>query len=155
MRFRPTKRQRAIDLNLARDFLAAASENPRRHEAPRAAVPAKRAAPQPSGKPLESDIQKGILALLATHPKVVFAGRFNRGSVMDDKRYVRFNTVPGFPDIHGLLKGGKALYIEVKRSRTSPVTLEQSSFNIMASNAGAIAIVAWSIEQVTEALKNA
>jgi hypothetical protein len=116
------------------------------------ALPKKRGPIGQSGKLLERDVQKAILELLAVHPRVVFAGRFNRGSYADAERYVRFNTVRGFPDIHGLLKGGRALYIEVKRDAKSPISSDQADFLETAANGGALAIVAYSVEQVHAAL---
>ncbi len=69
--------------------------------------------------PLEKDVQADILATLKAHPLVAFVGRFNRGTAISEyngkKSYTRFNTVDGFPDLHGMLKGGAAFYIEVKR----------------------------------------
>jgi len=60
--------------------------------------------------------------------------------------------VRGFPDIHGLLEGGRALYIEVKRDAKSPVSPDQLSFLDTAMAAGALALVAHSVEQVRAAL---
>ena len=125
MRFRPTKRQRAIDLNLARDFLAAASENPRRHEAPRAAVPQARHKPQPSGKPLEADVVRACTELLAVHPKVLFAVRQNSGAASYEAKSGRYAPVWFYKvvtrqpvtitDFWGILRDGRMLAIEAKR----------------------------------------
>lgn len=111
----------------------------------------KRAARQ-TAEPLEKDIQKEILAYLQAHPKVAFAGRFNSGTaVASDNygktRYTRFNTLRGFPDIHGCLKGGRALYIEVKRPG-GLATIDQTTFILNAQNAGAIAFIAHSLMDV-------
>jgi hypothetical protein len=88
-------------------------------------VPAKRARiRRPSDDqpvaPLEKDIQKAIIEAIELRRDVVFVGRFNRGQAVatdthGETRYTPFNSVPGFPDIHGLLVGGRAFYIEVKR----------------------------------------
>lgn len=127
------------------------------------AIPAKRerAAPKPSNEPTEAEIQRAILNLLKVHPKVAFAGRFNRGMVPSSytnaqgqtrESYTQFNTLRGFPDIHGCLKGGKAIYIEVKRPGRKP-TEDQAEFLERAATAGAFTMVATSADQVAEALR--
>ena len=117
-----------------------------------------RAAPKPSTEPTEKEIQSAILDYLRLHPKVAFVGRFNRGvmqsSYQGRESYVQFNTLRGFPDIHGCLKGGRALYIEVKRPGRKP-TEDQAAFLAKAEAAGALAITATSAEQVAEALRDA
>lgn len=70
--------------------------------------------------PLEKEIQTAIIEAIELRRDVVFVGRFNRGQAVatdgyGNTRYTPFNSVPGFPDIHGLLVGGRAFYIEVKR----------------------------------------
>ena len=114
---------------------------------PRAA-PRKRSA---DGKPLERDILKAILQYLRLHPRVAFAGRFNRGAMVAGFRYVSFNSVAGFPDIHGLMADGRALYVEVKRPK-GRVLAEQREFLAMAHDAGALVILARSVDDVIEAL---
>lgn len=104
--------------------------------------------------PLEKDIQKTILAALKLDKRVVFVGRFNRGQAVatdayGGTRYTPFNSVPGFPDIHGLLIGGRAFYIEVKRpppfyEKPKP---DQRAFIDAAKAGGAAAGVATSVEE--------
>lgn len=104
--------------------------------------------------PIEKEIQKTILAALALRRDVVFVGRFNRGQAVatdayGETRYTPFNSVRGFPDIHGLLIGGRAFYIEVKRphpnyEKPSP---EQQTFLDAAKAGGAAAGVAVSVEE--------
>lgn len=124
----PTLRRSAkAQVQQAMDFgaFARASDPDQRKRAPRVRL-----------DPLERDVQAAILQLLHHHPKVAFAGRFNRGAVRTERKgkdgkvrrgYYQMNTIPGFSDIHGMLKGGRAFYIEVKRRGERP-TLEQSSF---------------------------
>jgi hypothetical protein len=111
-----------------------------------------------SVEPSEAQIQRAILDYLRHHPKVTFVGRFNRGAVAASYRgrqsFVRFNTVAGFPDIHGLLRDGRALYVEVKRPGSRP-TQAQQQFIREAALAGAIAIVATSVEDVQAVLDSA
>lgn len=123
------------------------------------AVPEKRERRKPAdGKPLERDIQRAILDYLHRHPKVATVGRFNSGAAMGTYNnrvsYTRFNTIPGFPDIHGLLKGGRALYIEVKRPGQKP-TAQQAAFLQDAAYGGALAFVATSVEDVMARMEGA
>jgi len=100
--------------------------------------------------PLEKEILKACLQALRLHPSVAFVGRFNRGVMQSEYNGVRgwtqFNTVPGFPDIHGMLRGGAAFYIECKRP--GGVTSEkQSNFLATIKACGGIAGVATSVDE--------
>lgn len=104
--------------------------------------------------PLEKDIQRAILDALALRRDVVFVGRFNRGQAVErdgngHTRYTPFNSVKGFPDIHGLLVGGRAIYIETKRPPPyyRPPTEDQQRFLDEAKAGGAAAGVACSVEE--------
>lgn len=93
---------------------------------------------------------RAILQYLCLRPDVAFAGRFNRGMMeVRGGRWVQFNTVPGFPDIHGCMHDGRALYIEVKMAR-GRLTADQKSFLDIASAAGALAFVARSVDDVID-----
>lgn len=104
--------------------------------------------------PLEKEIQTTILDALALRRDVVFVGRFNRGQAVatdarGETRYTPFNSVPGFPDIHGLLVGGRAFYIEVKRPPPNYKKPDdaQQRFLDEAKAGGAAAGVAVSVEE--------
>lgn len=103
--------------------------------------------------PLEKDIQTAILEAIELRKDVVFVGRFNRGQAVNTDggvtRYTPFNTVKGFPDIHGLLLGGRAFYIEVKRPPPCfrKPDKDQQDFLDAARVAGAYAGVACSVEE--------
>jgi hypothetical protein len=104
--------------------------------------------------PLEKEIQSAILKAISFRRDVVFVGRFNRGQAVatdgyGKTRYTPFNSVKGFPDIHGLLLGGKAFYIEVKRPPPNyeKPSEDQQRFLDEAKNAGAYAGVAVSVEE--------
>ncbi len=104
--------------------------------------------------PLEKEIQRAILDDLELDKRVAFVGRFNRGQAVamgaDGRtRYTAFNSVKGFPDIHGLLIGGRAFYIEVKRPPPcyEKPNDEQQAFLDNAKAAGACAGVATSVEE--------
>lgn len=103
--------------------------------------------------PLEKEIQTTIIEALELRKDVVFVGRFNRGQAVatynGETRYTPFNSVPGFPDIHGLLVGGRAFYIEVKRPPPhyrKPDDVQQR-FLDEARVGGACAGVACSVEE--------
>ena len=122
--------------------------------------PAKRAPPQPSGRPLEKDVQKAILSMLRWRKDVVFFGRFNRGAASfynarGEKQFVVFNTVPGFSDIHGMLNNGRAFYIEVKRDAKEKPSSDQEDFIGKIVAGGGIAGVAWTVEQAQSLLDQA
>lgn len=109
--------------------------------------------------PLEKEIQTAIIEAIRLRRDIVFVGRFNRGQAVatdgfGHTRYTPFNTVPGFPDIHGLLVGGKAFYLEVKRPPPNYVkpTQEQQSFLDDARNAGAYAGVVTTVEEAMAVL---
>lgn len=113
--------------------------------------------------PLEADVQRAILALLAVHPKVAFAGRFNSGAVVTEhtgksgkskRGFYRMNSIPGFSDIHGMLKGGRALYVEVKR-RGEHLRTDQATFLELVRLHGGLGIVAYDVQQVVDALGEA
>lgn len=104
--------------------------------------------------PLEKEIQKAILEAIELRQDIIFVGRFNRGQAVasngyGETRYTPFNSVKGFPDIHGLLLGGRAIYIEVKRPPPHYVrpTKEQQEFLDAARLGGACAGVACSVEE--------
>jgi len=107
--------------------------------------------------PLEKDIQKAIIQFLSAHPKICIYGRFNSGTAitgdgLGNTRYTRFNSIKGFPDIHGMLKGGRAVYIEVKRPG-GRVSEDQQDFIDKVSAHGAVAFIAYSVDDVIENFK--
>lgn len=115
-----------------------------------------RAKPALNTEPTEADIQRAILDYMRVHPKVAWAHRFNRGMAQGSyngrESYVRFNTCKGFSDIHALLVGGRAMYVEVKRPGKK-ATDEQADFLASCTAAGALALVACNIEDVMRALR--
>lgn len=147
-RGRLSDRQKKIQVNAALSFYGVPLQNEIKPARVRRPVDGKPAAP------LEKEIQTAILEAIALRRDVVFVGRFNRGQAVATNgdgsvRYTPFNTVPGFPDIHGLLLGGRAFYLEVKRPPPNyePPSKAQQSFLDEARNAGACAGVACSVEE--------
>ncbi|MDE2022406.1 MAG: VRR-NUC domain-containing protein, partial [Patescibacteria group bacterium] len=103
------------------------------------------------GNPLERDVLAAVLAALRLHPKVALAYRMNTGGMQDAHgNHVRFGF-PGSPDIHGMLKNGRALYVECKRRDTKP-TPDQQAFLDRVNRHGGLAFVARSIDDVLLAL---
>ncbi|MGI0024134.1 MAG: VRR-NUC domain-containing protein [Nitrososphaera sp.] len=104
----------------------------------------------------ESDILRACMELLALHPIVHRAWRVNSGAISAayrdkagdvHKRYVRFNGVPGHSDIAGVLCGGKALFIEVKKPG-GKLTVRQKGFLDDMRQSGALAFSASSTEEI-------
>lgn len=153
---RITLREQMLRNQKALDMHAALSEKPR-VELDITPEPRKRAPAQPSGRPLEKDVQKAILSMIRWRKDVIFYGRFNRGTAVfngaqGNKQHVVFNTVPGFSDIHGMLVGGRAFYIEVKRDSKEKPTSDQQEFLDKVKAGGGIAGVAWSVEMAQDLL---
>lgn len=155
-RGRPTLRQVQASNNAWDKFYAASSDSEPRAQVPIAPKRAyvRRPVDGRPVEPLEKDIQKAIIEALELRHDVVFVGRFNRGQAVATNgygkvRYTPFNSVPGFPDIHGLLVGGRAFYIECKRpppnyEKPKP---DQQQFLDAARIGGACAGVATSVEE--------
>lgn len=102
-------------------------------------------------EPLESEIQRTILQYLEI--RGIFHWRNNTGALKSDTRFVRFGH-KGSSDIVGVLPGGRALFIEVKR-RTGRLTEAQKEFIARAHMAGALAFEARSVEEVDRRLREA
>lgn len=109
-------------------------------------------------EPTEAVVLAAVLRYLQCHPKVAWVARMNTGAGMfahgkaAPSRFTRFGF-KGSPDIHGMLKGGRALYVEVKRpSKRNNVSPEQASFLERASKHGGLAFIACSIDDVREVL---
>ena len=126
-------------------YAAMAGKEPRNQSVIRAPRP--RAAPGADGRPLERDILRAIMGYLHLCPAVAFVGRFNSGTMEEAGRFVKMSTLDGFPDIHGCMRGGRALYIEVKR-HDGRLSKSQSEFLERATSAGALAFVARSLDDV-------
>ena len=106
----------------------------------------------------EGTLQARILQFLLNHPKVAFVGRFNRGRFMTEyngrKAWYSMNSIPGFSDVHGLLKTGRALYVECKRPGEKPSEKQQHFLDLAVSH-GALAFVAYDISDCERALASA
>lgn len=74
----------------------------------------------------ESDIQKAILKMLKSHPKVGWAYITSSGYVKGVNGGKMFRVgVPGMSDIMGQMKDGRLLAIEVKVPGKTPTELQE------------------------------
>lgn len=105
--------------------------------------------------PLERDIQAAVLSYLQHDRRVALAGRINSGAHVAgegrDRRFIRYHTLRGCPDILGMLRGGTLLAVEVKRPGQHP-TEDQAAFLERVREAGGCAAVVRSIEDARRAL---
>ena len=106
-------------------------------------------------KATEAQIQDAILRYLAVERRVLWAARMNSGKgklLRPDgtQTWISFGFT-GCPDIMGMLRDGRYLAIECKRSggRVRP---EQRQHITQAADHGAVAIIARSLEDVQKAL---
>ena len=122
--------------------------------------PFKLAAP----KALESGIQAQIIDWLRVEQacgRVAWFCRVNGGGVSTASRFIRFYALyllgypkrsKGYPDLHGMLAGGRYFALEVKQSGEKP-TPEQEEFIAVIAQAGGIAGVVTSFEDVEVLLR--
>ncbi len=106
-------------------------------------------------KPTEAQVQDAILRYLAVERRVVWAARMNSGKGKllrpdGSQTWISFGFT-GCPDIMGQLRDGRYLAIECKRS-DGRVRPEQRQHITQASDHGAVAIIARSVEDVQTAL---
>lgn len=95
----------------------------------------------------ESEIQRAILDYLKL--RGIFAWRMKNEGTYDPRsgRWRAGTGTRGLPDIGGVLPSGRALLIEVKTA-TGRVSPTQKAFLARAVDAGALAFVARSVEDV-------
>lgn len=109
--------------------------------------------PRKAKVPLEKEVLKACLEWLAAHGW--FAWRQNSGAVAGEykgkRRFMRFNSAPGCSDILAI-KAGKLLCLETKRPG-GKVSDKQRAFLARAQEAGALAIVAYSVQDLEEKLR--
>jgi hypothetical protein len=105
--------------------------------------------PAKAPKRRERDIQSAILALL--HARGVVAWKAGAGAFRVGDRYVKMGH-RGVADIIGVLPpAGRLLAVEVKRSGATP-TGEQHAFLFSVRQAGGLAFVAHSTDDVAKEL---
>jgi len=106
-------------------------------------------------EPKESQVLRAVLHALSVHPAVGQVWRVNSGAGKlmrknGESQWIRFGFA-GLPDIAGYLKGGKAIFCEVKRP-SGKESEEQKTFIDAARKAGCVAFVARRVEDVFEEL---
>lgn len=107
----------------------------------------------------ESAVLDAVLKTLLLHPKVKLAWRVNSGAGKflypdgSTSQFMRFGF-PGCPDIHGVMHGGRALFVECKRRGEKP-TDDQAAFLAKMKSAGAVAFVAYLSDDVMRELERA
>lgn len=162
---RLTMRQTLERNNAADRYYAAMAGKPPQFQAP---LKPQRAAPKPSGLPLESDIQADIIAFLRNHPKVKLVERHNSGTAVEQnsegkKRFIRYSTVFKVngqrmrkSDIDCTLTNGKRFVCEVKRPPwkrpTDQREYEQAAYIEHIKAATGYGLFATSVEQVASYL---
>ena len=112
----------------------------------------------------EADVQRSILDYL--HARRIFAVAVDAGAktLRRGEATVQGSaTVAGFPDICGVLPQGRALFVECKRPAwiingkverpAGRLSDAQAEFLRVAAQAGAVALVAWSVSDVQEAVR--
>ena len=155
-RGRPSRRDEIKAINAAHRFMALLSPKPGAEaiaESYCRPVPAERAPRKPSGKPLEAAILKDIMQALRRHPKVATVERRQSAVFMEGNRYVRVGR-RGEADISGILKGGRAFAIEVKRPGGKP-NEKQLQFLERIRAAGGIAGCATSVTEAEAIIASA
>ena len=120
----------------------------------------KRAPPQPTGEPLEADIQKAIIQALELRPEVVKVVRFNAGAAYfykpdGSRSLIHFSSEP-VVDLYVLLHGGRYAWLEVKRpSFKVPRDLReerQAAFLTAVREAGGIGQFVRSVDEAISAI---
>lgn len=106
-------------------------------------------------EPKEADVLSAVLKVLAMHPRVAWAHRFNTaaGKLMRKNgasQWMKFGF-PGCPDVLGQLRDGRALAVEVKRP-SGKETPEQVAFLECVRANNGVAVVARSVDDVMQAL---
>lgn len=94
-------------------------------------APARKAArvSRKAAVPVETDIQREILADLRAQPYVAQCDRFNSGRFGDRGQY-KFSTADGHSDIAGHRTEGRAFFVEVKRTEDDVLLYSQARFLI-------------------------
>lgn len=106
-------------------------------------------------EPAEAQVLRGVLQVLAMHPRVAWAHRMQSGAGKILRKggvsqFLRFGF-PGCPDVLGQLRDGRCIAIECKRP-SGKMTPEQAAFLDCVRANGGVALVARSVDDVVEAL---
>lgn len=107
-------------------------------------------------KNTETQLVKACLQWL--HLEGYFAYRSNSGAMQVRKpdgqfRFVRFGT-PGLADITGMLRSGRALYVECKLPGNRQ-TMAQKNFQYEVGMSGGLYVLTYSLDDLAEAVQAA
>ena len=119
-----------------------------------------------SGSPLkltpyaapENDVMASVLEFLQLHTQVGKVWRQNTGAgrfVYPDgsaSRFMRFGF-PGCPDLMGYMRGGRALYVEIKNASGGRKNPDQVAFIEGAVLEGCVAFFASSVSEAVDELR--
>ena len=109
--------------------------------------------------PSESSAQAAVLRYLRLDRRVAWVQRFNTGAHLTEetqgngkpkRRFIRY-AFPGCSDLLGQLRDGRFLAVEVK-TRTGRVSATQRAFLATVERNGGVAILARSVEDVSQML---
>lgn len=100
----------------------------------------------------ESEIQRAILDYLHAHG-IIAHKQAGIGRVAGRQTSWSKGGTNGISDITGVLPGGRALKIEVKRPG-GKASKEQAAYIVACQKAGAVAFIAESVEDVDRGLKH-
>ncbi len=102
----------------------------------------------PTPKRKESAIQAAVMACLRAHGILCWPMNRERASWGRRASHIGFK---GIPDIGGVLKGGRAVFVEVKRPGVVP-GIWQNSAHVLLRSQGALVFTATCVEDVQSAL---
>lgn len=108
-----------------------------------------------SKKQGETHIKWAIVKAVREHPKVAWAGVFNRGVAVEGNRRVPYNYVKGFSDIAGQMRDGRILVIEAKKEEKSPITPDQVLFLDLVKQFNGVSGIAWTVEMALKIVDDA
>jgi hypothetical protein len=156
IRRRPSLRDTIARNQQSMDLYAALSDRPR-VELTAPPPPKPRGLRKTSASGTEADVMRAVHDLLRRHRRVAWFMRLNSGAVSDGDRYTVFyrlylrNTPPrtrGASDYLGQLTDGRLFLLECKRPGVRKGTLEQEELLLACREAGGVAGVAQSVEDV-------
>jgi hypothetical protein len=100
--------------------------------------------------PLEREVLADIMQALRNDERIWFIWRHTTGRFRDGDRWIQVG-LKGMPDICGFLKGGRALFIEVKRPGGGAEPHQEQKLEYFRKG-GAIAGVATSVAEALDLL---
>lgn len=100
---------------------------------------------------LEADSLAEVIQALRTHDTVAWVRRQNTGVAKVGGRFIKFGWT-GCTDLLGMMKDGRLLAVECKRTKGGKLSNEQSHFISLVNQFGGCAFVATSAKDVLNIL---